>query len=323
VATIQAPVGANVRLGLSVAVQAVAIRGFGGAQTVTSEPHVATVARSRTDAFRHFPPAIDLLFVIDNSGSMAEEQAKLGQSFATLLPILADFALDYHVGVITTDMDDRSMSGRLQADNSGDKYLTPSDANQAVSFAQMADVGTSGSGDEEGFRAMVSSITDHGDGANAGFRREEAQYAVITISDDDDNSTFLSVAEARDFLLNQETWNGDATYTSIVTPRGGCPTGNRYGERYLTLTGQVGGAEGSICAANYGGTLVAASDLWWTSEPFELTRAPTETEHLQVTVDGVAADPEDYVFDADQNTIRFTNGFAPPSGASVEILYFY
>ena len=48
---------------------------------------------------------VDLLFVIDNSGSMAEEQARLAAAFPALIGILEapDNALNYRIGFTTTD----------------------------------------------------------------------------------------------------------------------------------------------------------------------------------------------------------------------------
>jgi hypothetical protein len=49
--------------------------------------------------------AVDILFVVDNSGSMGEEQAKLSTSIGTLVEALdaAEPPVDYHIGVTTTD----------------------------------------------------------------------------------------------------------------------------------------------------------------------------------------------------------------------------
>jgi hypothetical protein len=48
---------------------------------------------------------VDILFVIDNSGSMAEEQAKLALAIPSLVGVLesAGSAVDYRIGVTTTD----------------------------------------------------------------------------------------------------------------------------------------------------------------------------------------------------------------------------
>jgi len=51
------------------------------------------------------PRSVDLLFVIDNSGSMAEEQPRLVAAFPTLLALLEDpnDPIDYRIGFTTTD----------------------------------------------------------------------------------------------------------------------------------------------------------------------------------------------------------------------------
>jgi len=48
---------------------------------------------------------VDILFVIDNSGSMAEEQALLSQNFASFIGVLEadDVAANYRLGITTTD----------------------------------------------------------------------------------------------------------------------------------------------------------------------------------------------------------------------------
>jgi hypothetical protein len=47
---------------------------------------------------------VDILFVIDNSGSMAEEQARLAKNFPTFIAALDGMGADYRIGVTTTDV---------------------------------------------------------------------------------------------------------------------------------------------------------------------------------------------------------------------------
>jgi Mg-chelatase subunit ChlD len=51
------------------------------------------------------PPA-DVLFVVDNSASMVEEQARLSENFGAFVALLGDTTADYRIGVTTTDPDD-------------------------------------------------------------------------------------------------------------------------------------------------------------------------------------------------------------------------
>ncbi|MFI5293357.1 MAG: hypothetical protein ACHQ02_10870, partial [Candidatus Limnocylindrales bacterium] len=48
---------------------------------------------------------IDFLFVVDNSGSMGEEQTNLATNFPAFIALIEDSGLDYRVAVTTTGMD--------------------------------------------------------------------------------------------------------------------------------------------------------------------------------------------------------------------------
>ncbi|MEM1024413.1 MAG: vWA domain-containing protein [Myxococcota bacterium] len=50
------------------------------------------------------PAPADILFVIDNSGSMADEQENLALNFGAFIDVLASGAGDYHIAVATTDV---------------------------------------------------------------------------------------------------------------------------------------------------------------------------------------------------------------------------
>jgi hypothetical protein len=60
---------------------------------------------------------VDVLMVVDNSGSMIEEQAKLGANFQAFIQYFQDIDVDYQIGVITTDMVNESDQGRLRGGN--------------------------------------------------------------------------------------------------------------------------------------------------------------------------------------------------------------
>ncbi len=53
-------------------------------------------------------PKVDMLFVVDNSGSMSDEQAMLADSFQTFIDQFMLRNVDFHIGIITTDVTDPS-----------------------------------------------------------------------------------------------------------------------------------------------------------------------------------------------------------------------
>lgn len=166
-------------------------------------------AESLTDVTLDVVRDFDILFVVDNSLSMAREQASLAANFPRLVQ-----ALDHpvtglpslHIGVVTTDMgggescapnlDAGDMVGagcggltepfiRDIANDDGTR-TTNYTGTLADTFACMADVGTGGCGFEQPFEAMRRALENNP--ANAGFLREHAFLAVIFVTDEDDCS---------------------------------------------------------------------------------------------------------------------------------------
>ena len=71
---------------------------------------------------RHASDAVDVLFVVDNSDTMGEEQARLAASIAVLIDRLDDEGVDYRIGVTTTDHGNpwcttEATAGQLTADS--------------------------------------------------------------------------------------------------------------------------------------------------------------------------------------------------------------
>ncbi len=56
---------------------------------------------------------VDVLIVVDNSGSMIEEQTKLANNFQAFIQTFSDIDVDWQIGVITTDMTTETDMGRL------------------------------------------------------------------------------------------------------------------------------------------------------------------------------------------------------------------
>lgn len=149
--------------------------------------------------------AIDILFVIDNSGSMGEEQTNLAANFPKFVAVLDALSgpkgpLDYRVAVTTTAKTyklllpigsdtTRGDDGAFRNNCGGSKrWLERSEA--STSFACRAQVGTDGSSEEMPLECMKLGLVDRvADGVNAGFLRKEALLAVVFLTDEDDCST--------------------------------------------------------------------------------------------------------------------------------------
>ncbi len=186
------------------------------------------------------PVAVDLLFVVDSSGSMSEEQRTLAENFPRMLEMLLTGDMDrdgvrdffpvasLHVGVVTTDLGDDGFgvcgdarppegddavlrtSGSFALTGCAPPYpsvlsFRPEDGVPPSAFAHdfscVARVGTQGCGYEQPLEAALKALTPgtsplrfahdsigHGDGANAGFLRDDATLAIVLVTDEDDCS---------------------------------------------------------------------------------------------------------------------------------------
>jgi hypothetical protein len=140
--------------------------------------------------------ATDILFVIDDSGSMAGEQATLQAGLAAFINDLAasPIANDYQIGVTTTSVvdfglaDDGTSGGALVSP--GIMRPVPGDPNALITpFQAAVVVGISGASREQPFTAARRALEKSAPGgANEGFIRPGAKLAVIFLSDEDDCS---------------------------------------------------------------------------------------------------------------------------------------
>ena len=203
---------------------------------------------------------VDILFVIDDSGSMCEEQSRLSASFGKFIAQASVWDNDYHIGVISVNVVDEPVIGRL---NRGDKTVTPryitKSGNAQSQFAKLVNIGCDGGSDaqEAGLQAAQTALaaplttdtqvtcgsnTDCTNdanicadpancpytcidgscgGFNKGFMREDAQLEIIILSDEEDQSS-SSISFYVDFLTNIKGWanQGRMHVNAIVGVKG-------------------------------------------------------------------------------------------------------
>jgi len=154
---------------------------------------------------------VDLLFVIDNSGSMADEQINLVNSFPDFVSEMQAKLVNtesYHVGVITSDSNIYNSApcnqqgalvtktGGMSSSNmtcspyaSGKNYMNEMDQ-LGQKFACAGQVGTGGDGNEQPMQTMQQALSPamNAPGAcNDGFIREDALLVIVVITDEEDD----------------------------------------------------------------------------------------------------------------------------------------
>jgi hypothetical protein len=265
---------------------------------------------------------LDLLVVIDDSGSMAEEQVNLATKLDPLLKYVAKS--DWQIAVVTTD----PREGCQRA------LIKKGDANAAQRFKSAVTAGTQGSGIEQGLYQAVAGLKAQ---CRTGrpWLRADSTVSVLIVSDEDNCYTDddptrggygcagqadREAAYLTDYLAYIRTPGQDARVYGLVwhptTPKSACTTALKQADTYAAIIEQTSGKWGSICEADYTKTLegVSADIAQILKAEVVLDSAP-DADSMSVTVDGK---PWPEVTLAGK-TVRFTK--APPFGAKVEVAY--
>jgi hypothetical protein len=199
-----------------------AIAAFSGCASCENAPDGAL---ERCEDTVVIPSAVrtDILFVIDDSGSMSEEQANLRANLSSFVQALASapIANEFQVGVTTTSVLDFDGSaeyptpgvsagvpypaGALVAIDQtggitpgdfvyqngfgGTRILAAGSPSLVQDFEANVQVGIVGTGKEQPFLAARLAIEKSAEGdVNAGFIRPGARLAIVFVSDEDDCS---------------------------------------------------------------------------------------------------------------------------------------
>jgi hypothetical protein len=259
---------------------------------------------------------LDILWVVDNSCSMIEEQAALAAMAGEFIDFLVAEGFDFQVGVVSTD------NATLQG---ATPIVSAATADPAASFAANVQLGTAGSGYEQpidfGYQAVTPPMSVPG-GPNEGFLREAAGLALIALTDEDDQSA----GTAADWAAAIEALKPDPDAVSFNGIHGlatGCEDNGvaAYpGPRLQEVVAATGGSEVSLCDADWMPVLETIPEL--VAQPqstFELTFQPLPAT-LVVTVDGVDLE-EGWTYDEPANAVVFDADHVPSPGAEILVYY--
>ncbi len=287
------------------------------------------------DVFEQEEAVVDILWVVDNSGSLSNERMSLAAEFDRFVRVLLDADVDFHIGVTSTDFVSINAEGGLLRGNPAfiDR-MTPNPTQvftDAVSFPNDMEIRL-----EEGFRAMKEALTPpNTNGRNAGFLRDDAGLGIIVVSDEDDGSLGRTGQYVR-FLQSLKGPGRDVNVSLsavIGLPPDGCiPRGEEQifgaeadaAERYAEAANSTGGLLESICNPNFAPFVEAlATTLAGLRKAFPLS-APPSPATIEVTVNGMRI-PESptigWTLRLEDLLIVFEGSYVPPPGAEVRIEY--
>jgi hypothetical protein len=260
---------------------------------------------------------VDIMWVIDDSGSMADEQTALGDNFDSFITQFINMDVDFKMGITTTDTSSDKKKGKMVTGS--DTKLTSAAAaanpNQFMSdFKSLVQVGTGGSGYEKGLAATEGFMDKYA----ASFIRPDAYLAVVVLSDEEDQSPEL-VKYYTDYLKAFKSNAGLVKIYSIVNVNDVNTGGNTIGHaRYQAASEQTAGVMSNIMDDFADVLLDMGKSIVNLLDSFALAAAPVDGT-LKVYVNGV--ETSNYTYDSASHSIKFDAGNLPPVGAQVTVKY--
>lgn len=267
---------------------------------------------------------VDILWVIDDSTSMQEEQEAVAENFTAFIDHLNAAGTDYQIGVTTTTQrNDGFILG----------VLTPETPNFDQVVQDLIHVGEDGFGFERGLEMARAAFSIRNAEENAGFLREDAALAIIIVSDENDEHSFGSVETDIAFFEHEIKENSDhVTLYAVVPPRGEfCPVdadrAHRIavgGDRYIDVAEGTGGFAVNICDGNFAEDLSAIGQGINTMlNHFELEALPV-LESIVVQIDEEEISQDDingWSYAADKNAIILHGTAVPAAHSRITVSY--
>lgn len=303
---------------------------------------------------------IDVLWVVDDSGSMQPLQDNLTSNFNSFISQFVDKKYDFQVGVTGTTsyrsapffLNDPNLAKFRDgaASHSGVFMITPDTPDLLNVFITNATLGVTGGGDERAFSSMRAALDSD---LNAGFLRDDSFLAIVILSDEDDFSnptrpTNSYVGGDHNYAqVGLESVDSYVSYLDGLT--GSTPSKRRYsvsaitikdetcraayvaqsstaivGARYIELANKTDGVLGSVCDVSFADSLVAIQQrIIELSTQFYLDGEPQE-ETIKVFVNGKVV-PKHAVhgwsYNPVSNAIVFHGNSIPSSGVSINVTF--
>lgn len=280
---------------------------------------------------------IDVLWVVDNSGSMLTKQQNLATSFNSFMNTFTQRNYDFRMAIITTD------TRAVPTGQNGNFQGTPtvidnSTANFETTFQANVVVGATGDAAAKGLDAINLALSPAKlAGTNTGFVRNNSKLIIIILSDADDNDSTATAASTIAFLdslrpdtVDESTGRLIDNYSvNVVIDNQASPgpvacVGSEDGIKFRELANLSGGSIMDICAADFSSGLTQLSENIAQFVSQVLLKSEPQVSTLQVIVDGVNI-PQNatngYSYVASGNKIVFNGSAIPTQNSVVSVTY--
>lgn len=254
---------------------------------------------------------IDILWVIDNSGSMKNEQDALAANFDSFISEFLTKNIDFNMAVTTTDSKP-AKEGRMiyGLDKKLNTEWAQSHTEQFIrTFKHVVSVGTKGSGKESGLNAVKAFMNLYQDR----FIRTDAKLAVVVLSDEEDQSPLP--VESYVNLFPQ----GKMKFYTIISKDLPLLAPESIGYRYMEAARQTNGVIASI-RDNFNSIMGDFGEIIVRELRSFTLSGNAVAGTVRVFVDGVER-LSGWNYNEALKSINFDDASVPTSGSNIRIEY--
>ena len=257
---------------------------------------------------------LDILWVIDDSGSMNRIQSHLANNMQLFMSVFTTAQADYRMSVITTSdpmiyqVIDSTTPGAIQA------------------MQQLVAVGIHGSGTERGLDMAYQALSDSASaGPGGAFFRDYADLVIIFVSDEEDHS-YQALSHYTSFFSNLKPTGMFIPYAVIGDVPDGCSAPSAFGNYYVQpgfgywdIVDYFQSTSFSICATDWGNQLQQLASNITSRWSYTLDESDPIENTIEVLVNGQIE--TGWFYDQTRNAVEFTTGNIPEPGDTIEINY--
>jgi hypothetical protein len=260
--------------------------------------------------FQENTVVVDIIWVIDNSGSMNTFQNLLGINMGNFMNMFMRFSPDYQIAFITTD--NPAFVGHV---------ITPLSADPAREASDIIDsIGTRGSANEKGLDQLYACFAM---GECRSYVRPDSKIVAIFMSDEPDNSQLTP--NSLTYYFSSNFPNEFIPFGIIGDTPSGCTSNNMYASPswgYWDLIDSFGSMWWSICDSDWGTQMQEIALFLALKSTFQLSEPDPVVDTIKVYVNGQEV-TEGWEYVEEHNHIAFNADSVPNGGDTIEIGYSY